>query len=183
MNLTNNICQFSIAQANDALSLGQVEGYAALYYDPTNSGSTYHVSDTVQVRLARTAFQNLNHQKNDVTVFFGHQMDSVPLARTSSQSAKVWLDNIGMRFSFSLPKTKLGEEIYVALQRGDLSQMSFSGEIEKATWGREGNVSVKTIHSFSRILEVSIVSNPAFLGTSARLVAGLVEEEIGRAHV
>jgi hypothetical protein len=58
----------------------------------------------------------------------------------------------------------------VSVDRGDISQMSFGFTVDKDEWheDKEGRVT-RTIHEVGRLLDVSVVSFPAYSDTSVAL--------------
>lgn len=134
---------------------GVLSGYAAVFDQPTTRQAQFAGSETI----ARSAFDAV--LGDDVVALVDHDPSKL-LARTSSQTLRLSVDDHGLAFQLDLPDTSLGRDVAELVRRGDLTGMSFSaavGELERVKGG--------VVHrSFGRLLDVSVVTRPAYLGTS-----------------
>ena len=147
---------------------GVLRGYAAVYDQPTTRQADYEGTETI----ARGAFDGV--LGGDVLALVDHDVSKV-LGRTGSGTVRLGSDDHGLAFEIDLPDTTLGRDIRTLVARGDLTGMSFSavpGEVERATGG--------VVHrSFKRLIDISVVTMPAYEGTSvlARNAAGATRRD------
>lgn len=147
---------------------GILRGYAAVYDEPTERQNDYPGTEAI----ARGAFDDV--LGGDVLALVDHDVSKI-LGRTAAGTLRLESDHRGLAFQIDLPDTTLGRDIRALVVRGDVSGMSFSavpGEIERTAGG--------VIHrSFKRLIDVSVVTMPAYVGTSvvARSAAGTSRAE------
>lgn len=72
--------------------------------------------------IAKEAFDGLENQ--DVRVLIDHDPTLI-LGRTKAGTAKVWVDEDGLRYSWKNPDTTHGQNIAISISRGDVDQSSF----------------------------------------------------------
>lgn len=137
-----------------------VRGYAAVYGQPTSRQRDYPGTETI----ARGAFAGL--LGGDVLALRDHDVSQI-LGRTSSGTLRLSDDAQGLGFELDLPDTQLGRDTAELVRRGDLNGMSFAavpGQVERTKGG--------VVHrQFNRLVDVSIVSLPAYDGTSVAMRA------------
>jgi HK97 family phage prohead protease len=101
------------------------------------------------------------------------------LGRTASGTLQLYEVSSGLGFRCSVPNTTVGHDIYESVKRGDLNGMSFGFTVDSGddTWDYTRNVPHRRIHSISKLMDVSVVSMPAYPDTevNARALAALVE--------
>lgn len=134
---------------------GVLRGYAAVYDQPTARQNDYAGTETI----ARGAFDGL--LGDDVLGLVDHDVSKV-LGRTSNGTLRLESDDHGLAFEIDLPDTTLARDVRALVARGDLTGMSFTaatGEVERAAGG--------VVHrKFKRLIDVSVVTMPAYAGTS-----------------
>lgn len=100
-------------------------------------------------------------EKSDVLALLDHQRTRGVLARSRFGKGTLTLtvDDKGLRYEFTPPKTALGEEVQEYLKRGDIQGSSFhfvladKGEI----WGKSNdNKYIRTITKYNEIFDVSM---------------------------
>jgi HK97 family phage prohead protease len=66
--------------------------------------------------------------ESDILMPVNHNRDSGLLARSKfgNGSLRIEVDEKGVYFEFELPNTQLGNDMYELINRGDISQISFS---------------------------------------------------------
>jgi HK97 family phage prohead protease len=120
--------------------------------------------------MTRSAFDEvLDREDTDVRALFNHDM-SMLLGRQSSGTLRLSVDSEGLPFEVDLPDTQLGRDVRVLLERGDLDGASFAwmpGESELRTRQAGGQVRAHT--RVSRLVDVSVVTLPAYAGAGAAL--------------
>ncbi len=148
-----------VVRGADVASEGMtLRGYAAVYGQPTTRQKQFAGSETI----GRGAFDGL--LESDVLALRDHDPKQI-LGRTASGTLSLSSDDHGLGFRLDLPDTQLGRDTAELVRRGDLRGMSFGavvGSVERAKGG--------VIHrSFKRLVDVSIVSVPAYEGTEVAL--------------
>ena len=121
-----------------------------------------------QERIHKNAFDEV--LDNDVRAFFNHDPNHL-LARTSSGTLKLAVDEKGLKYEFSVPDTSSGRDLLVSMERGDISQSSFAFTIEDDSWDQEDGIDIRTINKVKRLYDVSPVSIPAYPGANDLAVA------------
>jgi HK97 family phage prohead protease len=139
-------------------------GYAAVYGE--QSREIVELGRKFREKIAPGAFNATLAAGEDVRLYYNHD-SSMPLARTASGTLKLRSDRKGLAFEATLPDTTLGNDVRVLLERGDLSgQMSFGFYVEEDSWNRDRS---ERLVKRAKLVEVSIVQDPAYEGTSSSL--------------
>ena len=110
----------------------------------------------------------------DVRFLVNHNTDMIPLARSRNNNANSTMQmevvpGVGMSIRVNLDTENNAEakSLYSAVERGDISGMSFMFAVDKDKWeDLESDHPVRTVLSFSKIFEVSAVTFPAYEATS-----------------
>lgn len=169
----------------DAQEQGRtVFGYAALFNSRSqNLGSqSYQFYETI----APGAFDDVLN--DDVRALFNHEAELI-LARSKNGvgTLKIGVDATGLWYEFEAPDTQVGNDLLVSLRRGDIDQSSFSFMVDDAGQsfveskiGDGPTVIERTITKFSRLLDVSPVTYPAYEDTEVdcRSLAEVVEKNL-----
>lgn len=137
-------------------------GYASVYDQVTRIGRSYEV-------IAPTAFRSVLAKDPDVRVLFNHEEGQL-LGRTSSGTARLWSDSVGLGYEVELPDTTLGRDVRVLAERGDLTGSSFGflpGADELAL--ADDGLQVRTHTDIRELRDVSPVTFPAYEGASVEL--------------
>ena len=111
----------------------------------------------------------------DVALLANHDFGMLPMARSrrnnDSSTMKLTPDQKGvaMRATLDTEHNPKAQEAYSAVKRGDITGMSFAFIANEERWeDLDTDKPLRRIMSFSRIFEVSIVTNPAYSGTSVQ---------------
>lgn len=113
-----------------------------------------------------------NCDMKDVALFFNHDTNShVPLARSKNGNGTLRLavDKKGLRMETELDceRNSQAMELFSAIERGDISGMSFMFRVRKDKWSDlDTELPKREINDISIIHEVSIVNYPAYKDTS-----------------
>lgn len=134
---------------------GVLSGLAAVFDQPTTRQADYAGTETI----ARTAFDGL--LAGDVIAVVNHD-PGLLLGRTASGTLRLATTAEGLAFELDLPDTSLGRDVRTLVQRGDLSGMSFSATVGTVDRSKGG----VTHSQFKALHDVSVVTMPAYLGTS-----------------
>ena len=122
-----------------------------------------------------------NTDMKDVRFLVNHNTDMIPLARSRNNNAnstmQMWVEEDGMHIRVNLDTERNTEAkaLYSAVDRGDVSGMSFMFSVDKDNWeGLDTETPKRTITSVGKVFEVSAVTFPAYEQTSIQ-AAGLAE--------
>lgn len=140
----------------------RVSGYAAVFDEETKIGGMF-----TEV-IAKGAFRSAIERQDDVVFLINHE--GLPLARTRSGTLTLTEDDRGLRIDANLDSTDPDvRSIVPKMKRGDLDKMSFAFIPTRQTWDDSGEIPKRTILDFERVVDVSIVTNPAYDGTEIGL--------------
>jgi HK97 family phage prohead protease len=145
-----------------------VSGYAIVY----NASSTDlggFTETIVPGALTRTLLEN-----PDVLCLRDHKPELL-LGRTTSGTLSLSEDQIGLKFTCTLPKTSAATDLAESLSRGDIDACSFGFVTQNDTWTQDANGDVIRNLLDIDLFEVSIVSFPAYMQTSASLRSAPIE--------
>lgn len=131
-------------------------GYAALF----NSDTT--IGDYFIERIATGAFDKAI--AGDVRALVDHDTGRV-IGRTKSGTLRLAVDTRGLKVEIDVPDTRDGNDLWVLVERGDISGMSFGFRVTKQEWDETGDLPIRTILEVE-LFEVSAVAFPAYDDTS-----------------
>lgn len=111
--------------------------------------------------------------RSDVFCWLNHDEKRGCLGRSKKGkgSLKLSIDDRGLKYEFTAPKTALGDEILESLRRGDITSSSFAFSLPTDGSGekwekKEDGTHIRTITKFERIYDVSPVYTPAYNDTT-----------------
>ena len=139
-----------------------VEGYAALY-----SSRSVDLGGFEEV-IEPGAFDDILNRSPDVLALFNHQPEAV-LARSTSGTLRLSVDDKGLAYSFDMPNTTLGRDLGELMQRGDIYSSSFAFMVDKAEFRKEGGKTVRYISKIKDLVDVSVVTTPAYPEASSAI--------------
>lgn len=109
----------------------------------------------------------------DVRFLVNHNVDMIPLARSRNNNAnstmQMSVDENGMAIRVDLDTENNADarSLYSAVERGDISGMSFMFTVDKDSWDDlESEHPTRHIRSIGKVFEVSAVTFPAYSQTS-----------------
>jgi hypothetical protein len=109
----------------------------------------------------------------DVRFLINHNTDMIPLARSrnnnenSTMQMSVDADGMGIRVDLDVENNADARSLYSAVDRGDLTGMSFMFSVDKDAWDDiDSNHPTRRIRSIRKVMEVSAVTFPAYSQTS-----------------
>lgn len=156
-----------------------IEGYAAPYGVKTTIGGYF----TEEIR--KDAF--IEESMRDVVFLLNHDYNKIALARSrrnnTNSTLKLSSDEKGLYFRASLDvkNNPAAAELYSAVKRGDINQMSVGMIISGQEWLRlDSDLPHRVITKVSRLLDISAVNFPAYEeGTeiSARAINDTLESD------
>jgi HK97 family phage prohead protease len=142
----------------------EIDGYAIVFNTLSrNLGGFYE-------RIEPTAVDGVIEQ-SDIMALLNHDNSRGILARSRFGVGSLTLsaDEKGLRYTFSAPKTALGDETLEYLRRGDITQSSFAFTVAEDSWAKQEDGSyIRTIKKFDRLYDVSPVFEPAYFGTDVK---------------
>lgn len=102
---------------------------------------------------------------DDVRALFNHDANFI-LGRSSSGTLALSVDEKGLRYDITAPDTQTIRDLVIApMQRGDITQSSFAFRVARdgERWYEdEEGIVIREINKFSRLLDVSPVTYPAY---------------------
>lgn len=106
----------------------------------------------------------------DVRFLVNHNTDMIPLARSrrnnGNSTMKFSVDKKGLNLDFvklDIKNNATARELYSAVNRGDLTGMSFMFSIDEETWeDLETDKPLRHINKIGSVVEVSAVTFPAY---------------------
>nr|DAJ97641.1 MAG TPA: prohead serine protease [Caudoviricetes sp.] len=154
-----------------------VEGYAIVFNSQSEDLGFREV-------IAPSAVTEDTINTSDVFCLFNHNPDKV-LARSKygKGSLTLTLDDRGLKYSFEVPNTELGNELLEHVRRGEIDGSSFafivSSEEGSEVWENINGTTHRTINKIECLVDVSPVWQPAYSATSvsARALERLNEME------
>lgn len=118
-------------------------------------------------KMERTAFDNVD--MSGVVATFNHDFNNV-LARVDSDTLKLSVDEVGLRYEFEAPNTTVGNDLLENIRIGNVKGSSFMFTVsDKGTkWGKgDDGMDERTITQVSRLIELGPVTIPAYPDTTA----------------
>lgn len=141
-----------------------IEGHAAVFDQRADIGGTFYEV------IERSAFNGTD--MTDVALLVNHDHKQVPLARTSSATLTLAVDNVGLAFRASLDveNNPAARSLYSAVNRGDIRGMSFSFVVADDEW-QDLNASMPTrrIKKIAKVFEISAATYPAYDATDVKV--------------
>jgi uncharacterized protein len=156
-----------------------ITGYAARYNVLSSDLGGF------RERIASGAFTRILATNPDVVCLFNHS-DNAILGRTTAGTLRLSEDSRGLTFECDLPNTQVGLDTYESVQRGDLSGCSFAFIVDdnrmceykeeeideedadgiRGKFKRAIKAVIRTIKDFASLIDVSVVTHPAYPQTS-----------------
>jgi HK97 family phage prohead protease len=185
--MENRILHATEVRASKADGKMLVKGYAARY-----GVLSQLIPPGFRERIAPGAFKRILAANPDCVMLFQHDQNVV-LGRTTAGTLRLREDSKGLAFECDLPNTQAGRDAYESIKRQDISGCSFAfnlapgmdslqeEEVEddsiRGAVKRTIRQVVRTIRDFANLFDCSIVTNPAYPGTSvdARNLAATAE--------
>lgn len=162
MNKQNNRSICFEAQLRAAISENSnnnliLTGYAAKFNSETQIYTDYFE------KIEPGAFSKTLNDQDDVRALFNHDENYV-LGRTKSGTLTLEEDEIGLKFSLTMPDTQFAKDLYKQIERGDISQCSFGFYIRDSKEEFVNNTILSTLRDV-KLFDISIVTYPAYEDT------------------
>lgn len=151
-------------RANDTDSgTGIITGRPIVYESKTDLGYFDEI-------IKRGALKGANLK--DVRFLVNHDMSRIPLARSRNNNENSTMqltpddDGLSIRVTLDIANNSEARALYSAVQRGDISGMSFLFAVSEEEWaGLDTDHPTRSIISIAEVLEVSAVTFPAYEAT------------------
>lgn len=155
-------------------------GYAAVFDKWSEDLWTF--AGTFREKISPGAFADVLASKPDVRLLYNH--DGLTLARTKSETLELTEDEEGLRVWARLAPTSMAQDLRMAMQRGDVDQMSFAFTIAEDEWHEDHDTEEveRTILRVGELFDVSVVSFPAYPDTEATMRELRSAAEKGKIH-
>lgn len=130
-----------------------IRGYAARF------GSVYDMGWFTE-EVSRDAFKNAD--MSDVRVLLNHDSNQI-LGRTAAKTARVGVDENGFWYEADLPDSPNGQNVRVAIERGDIDQSSWGFSLKKDSWkrGKGQTKEHRVLEEVAIVYDASPVTFPA----------------------
>jgi len=135
---------------------GKLEGYAAVFNSPSEDLGGF--VETIRPGAFGRAINN----RQDVCCLFNHDISAI-LGRTASGTLRLAQDSLGLHFECDVPASPVGQNVYVAVERGDIGGCSFSFQALADDWNMDGTQ--RELIDLN-LFDVGPVTQPAYLATT-----------------
>jgi HK97 family phage prohead protease len=141
----------------------KLEGHAAVFGQYADLGS--HLEE-----IGSGAFDRvMKSPDDDPRALYNHD-PSMVLGRKQAGTLRYSVDSEGLPFDVDLPDTSYARDLQVSMERGDVNQCSFAFFPGITSWHRTpDNRPLERQDEVDRLLDLSVVTYPAYAGTSAAL--------------
>lgn len=151
---------FEFRAENSEEDIGHITGVPIVFEQATDIGGWFEET------IARGAISE--DVLRDVAFFYNHNLSTKPLARTRTGKLKFTIENDGVHMDAEINlKRSDSNDLYLAIQDGDIDGMSFMFRIEAEEWtDLDTDYPKRRITKIGYVQEVSAVNYPAYEGTS-----------------
>jgi len=139
----------------------KISGYVVRYNDLSEDLGNF------RERVAPGAFDESIDGGDEVRMLVEHNAEKL-LGRRSSGTLTISSDEVGVRFSVTVPKTTLGADTLEMVRRKDIRGASVGMYVDLDQWDSSKSPAVRTILG-ARIFDCSLTASPAFPTTSAEV--------------
>lgn len=120
-------------------------------------------------QINRGAFDAVLGAEPDVRALVNHDPSKV-LGRSGAGTLKLGVDDDGLAFEVDLPDTSYANDLRTLVARGDVTGASFGFVPGKDAWSKAPDGRQLRSHvSLSRLVDVSVVTFPAYSGAGVAL--------------
>lgn len=137
-----------------------IEGHAALFNSPTD---LYWMRE----EILPGAFDNVLN--DDVRCLYNHDPNQV-LARciNGKGTLELSVDDKGLKYRYTTPNRSYALDLADAIEKGDVTQSSFSFRAKKTIWteGGDGEPDLRQIVEIDKLYDVAPVTFPAYTDTT-----------------
>lgn len=153
--------RFAVELRSAAIEGSTLTGYASVFGQTASIGGHYE-------QIAPTAF-DAALERSDPRFLLNHDPSRL-LGRRGAGTLRVVTDAHGLGFEVDLPDTEDGKTVRELVRRGDLDGASFGFIPGKDAWSvAPDGVQIRTHTSVSKLLDLSVVTYPAYEGAEVAL--------------
>jgi len=165
MKSSKEIRQFNTTElrAIDSESGGvTIRGYASVF------NKLSHDLGQFREQIDPAAFRSaLDSPELDCVALLNHD-NNIIFARSSNGSLKLSTDEKGLISEWDMPNTQAARDTAELVKSGVISQMSFGFYVGKDSWQKRSKGEyIRTIKEVKKLVDVSLVTKPAYPQTSA----------------
>lgn len=117
--------------------------------------------------IAPGAFKHSLDSGRDIKALINHDPSRL-LGTRANKTLTVAEDGTGLYFEVDPPDTSYARDLRTLMERGDISECSFAFRCVSDSWRMEDGVPLRTLKDVD-VGDVSIVTDPAYAGTEAKL--------------
>tara|TARA_R100001443_G_scaffold116999_2_gene139474 strand:+ start:436 stop:1392 length:957 start_codon:yes stop_codon:yes gene_type:complete len=143
-----------------------VIGYGSIFNSRSeNLGGFYEY-------ISPSAISQETIDNSDVRALINHD-ESLILARSTSGTLKLNVDEKGLKYEFDIPETSYGKDLAINMKNGNITQSSFAFTVAENgdEWSTDENGNdVRTITKIDKLYDVSPVTYPAYRMAESDLV-------------
>lgn len=157
--VNRSFSQYEVRKSENE-NIGHITGVPIVFEQATDIGGWF--SETI----ARGAISE--DVLRDVALFYNHDLNTKPLARTRTGKLNLTIENDGVHMDAEVNLERSdSKDLYLAIQDGDIDGMSFMFRIESEEWtDLDTDYPKRRITKIGYVQEVSAVNYPAYEGTS-----------------
>lgn len=165
------VSTIEVRKTGEATTEIDIEGYASITDTPYE---VYDFMGKYDETISAGAFKKTLEEKDDVRLLFNH--DGIPVARSKSGTMSLEEDKKGLKVNATLDtRSGLANDLVVALERGDLDEMSFAFKVIRQEWNEDYTERwIKEV----KLFDTSIVTYPANPDTSVGLRAAQLFDQL-----
>lgn len=165
--VSRSFSQYEVRKSEDN-NIGHITGVPIVFEQPTDIGGWFEET------IARGAISE--DVLKDVALFYNHDLNTKPLARTRTGKLNLTIENDGVHMDAEVNLERSdSKDLYLAIQDGDIDGMSFMFRVEDEEWSDlESDYPKRRITKIGYVQEVSAVNAPAYKGTSINARANLL---------
>lgn len=161
--MTVDVQRWGIELRAEVSEAGVLTGHAAVFDQVADLGRDGLES------IARTAFDRaLADPATDVRALINHDPNQL-LGRQSAGTLRLQVDRRGLAFEVDLPDTSYANDLRALVRRGDVDGGSFGVIPDKIERNTRLGRTVRTHTDVARLVDVSVVTWPAYSGTGVQL--------------
>lgn len=150
-----------------------IEGYAFLFDNYSRVLYDFKTGKYFFEIIDREAINEDIINNSDVKALYNHISDKILARKRQGQEGtlRLSIDDKGLFYSFSVPNTSLGNDLYENIRLGNINQSSFAFSVENDLWEQEkmDGLFVRRIKKFKELFDVSPVIDPAYSETSVNI--------------
>lgn len=153
-------CEIRASESADNSDALIINGVPIVFETPTTIKS--ELGEYTEI-IKRGALDNCD--MSDSRLLYNHDLSRLPYAKTP-KTMKFNIEKDGLHMSATLPGTEEGRALYEAIQRGDLSGMSFGFRVPPGGDSYDAKNNIRTINQIDKLYEVSVTPFPCYQDTS-----------------